>query len=96
MRKIYYVYIVTNKYNSVLYTGVTNNLVRRVYQYHVGRGGGFTSKYNISKLVYYEETPDIGSALAREKQIKGGSRLKKMVLIVSSNPEWRDLWEDIS
>lgn len=96
MRKIYYVYILTNKYNSVLYTGVTNNFVRRVYQYRVGRGGDFTSKYNISKLVYYEETPDIESALAREKQIKGGSRLKKLDLIVSSNPEWRDFWEDIS
>ncbi len=95
MNHAYYVYIVTNQYNSVLYTGVTNDLKRRVFEHRDGRGGSFTSRYNVKKLVYYEVTGDIGSALAREKQIKGGSRQAKWDLIEEHNPEWVDLYDEI-
>jgi len=95
MNKQYYVYIMTNKHNTVFYTGVTNNLMRRVYEHKEGRGGGFTSKYNIKKLVYYEVTGDVNAAIAREKQIKGGSRQKKIDLVDSMNPEWRDLYDEL-
>jgi putative endonuclease len=90
--KKYYVYIMTNVHNTVLYTGVTNNLIRRVYEHRRGIGGAFTKQYKIIKLVYYQETPDIQAALAREKQIKGGSRQKKINLIEEMNPEWEDLF----
>lgn len=82
----YYVYILTNKNHSVLYTGVTNNLVRRVYEhiYHLVKG--FTEKYNVTKLVYFEQTENIESAILREKQIKAVSRQKKIDLINSLNP----------
>jgi putative endonuclease len=89
----YYVYIMTNKYNTVLYTGVTNNLVRRVYEHKNGQGGYFTSKYKTNKLAYYEVCQDVKSAIAREKQIKGGSRKKKLDLINSMNSAWDDLYE---
>jgi putative endonuclease len=85
----------TNAHNTVLYTGVTNNLARRVYEHKNGLGGIFTKKYNIVKLVYYEITDDVNSALAREKQIKGGSRKKKENLIKSLNSEWKDLFDEI-
>lgn len=88
--KHYYVYIMTNK-SRTLYTGVTNNLERRVYEHKNKLVAGFTSKYNITKLVYYEETNDVNVALAREKQIKGWLRAKKIALIESENPEWKDL-----
>jgi putative endonuclease len=91
----YCVYIMTNAHNTVLYTGVTNNLARRVYEHKNGLGGIFTKKYNIVKLVYYEITDDVNSALAREKQIKGGSRKKKENLIKSLNSEWKDLFDEI-
>ena len=91
----YYVYIMTNKYNTVLYTGVTSNLQRRAYEHRTGQGGSFTSQYRANKLVYYEMTPDVHSAIAREKQIKGGSRPKKVALVVSMNPEWRDLYDEL-
>ena len=91
----YYVYIVTNKYNSVLYTGVTNDLKIRVFKHREGRGGSFTSRYNVKKLVYYELTADIESALAREKQIKAGSRQVKLDLVEEHNPDWRDLYDEI-
>ncbi len=94
--KSYYVYIMTNR-SKTLYTGVTNNLERRVYEHKNKLVSGFTHKYNITKLVYYEETSDVNSALAREKQIKGWLRSKKMALIESENPEWKDLsheWYD--
>ena len=94
--KEYCVYIMTNTHNTVLYTGVSNNLARRVYEHKNGLGGIFTKKYNIDKLVYYEVGDNIHSAIAREKQIKGGSRKKKMDLIESTNPEWKDLYEEIS
>lgn len=90
--KSYYVYIMTNK-SKTLYTGVTNNLERRVYEHKHKLIPGFTSKYKIDKLVYFEETTDINSAIKREKQIKGWLRKKKIELIESINPEWNDLSE---
>lgn len=95
MTKQYYVYIMTNKYNRVLCTGVTNDLRRRAYEHRTGHGGGFTSRYNVTKLVYYESCPDPGSAIAREKQLKAGSRQKKLDLIEGMNPEWRDLYAEL-
>ena len=95
MEKQYYVYILTNKNNSVLYTGVTNNLKRRVYEHKEKLVPGFTEKYNIVKLVYYEICEDVNSAISREKKIKGGSRQKKIDLINGMNPEWRDLYDEI-
>ncbi len=86
----YYVYIMTNR-SGTLYTGVTNNLQRRVYQHKHKLVPGFTSTYNITKLVYYEETPDVSAAIAREKQIKGWLREKKIALIESMNPGREDL-----
>ena len=94
MSKEYYVYIMTNKYNTVLYTGVTNDLMRRVWEHKEGSGSIFTSRYHIIKLVYYEGYENINLTIAREKQIKGGSRKKKINLIVSLNPEWNDLYEE--
>jgi len=91
----YYVYILTNKRNTVLYTGVTNDLKRRVYEHREKLVSGFTKKYNVYKLVYYEVTESIEAAIQREKQIKGGSRQKKLDLINGMNPRWRDLYEDL-
>jgi putative endonuclease len=95
MHKQYFVYIMANKYNTVLYTGVTNNLKRRAYEHKSGLGSRFTSKYNVTKLVYYEVFDDPYSAIAREKQIKGGSRQKKLDLINRMNSEWRDLYDEL-
>ena len=86
----------TNAHHTVLYTGVTNNLARRVYEHKNGLGSVFVKKYNVHKLVYYVIGNDINAPIAREKQIKGGSRKKKLDLINSMNPEWKDLYEDIS
>jgi putative endonuclease len=91
----YCVYILTNTHNTVLYTGVTNDLQRRVLEHKSGKGGAFSSKYNTTKLVYVEWGEDINTAICREKQIKGGSRKKKMELINSLNPEWLDLYEEL-
>jgi len=91
--KHYYVYILTNR-SKTLYTGVTNNLQRRMYEHQQHLIAGFTSKYHITRLVYFEETSDVKAALEREKQIKGGMRAKKVALIESSNPDWRDLSEE--
>ena len=93
MSKEYYVYIMTNK-SRTLYTGVTGNLMRRVKEHKEKRVQGFTSRYNIHILVYYESTTNVYAALAREKQIKGWLRVKKIDLINSMNPEWKDLSED--
>lgn len=93
MSKEYYVYIMTNK-SRTLYTGVTNNLMRRVDEHKKKLVSGFTSRYNIQFLVYYESTPSIHEALVREKQIKGWLRAKKIALIKSMNPEWKDLSEE--
>lgn len=91
----YCVYILTNYSNTVLYTGVTNNLMRRVLEHRSGMGGKFTSKYKVKKLVYFEVTDDIYAAISREKQIKAGSRQKKITLIESMNPEWGDLFDKL-
>jgi len=93
--KEYCVYIMTNKSNTTLYTGVTNNLHRRVYEHKNNSGSSFTTKYKLQKLVYYEVTTDINAAILREKQIKGGSRQRKIELINSLNPDWMDLSENI-
>jgi putative endonuclease len=96
MKKGGAVYIMTNLKNTVIYTGVTSDLVKRVYEHKNGLDpNSFTSRYKITKLVYFEPFYSIEEAIAREKQIKGGSRRKKEDLINSINPEWRDLWEDI-
>jgi putative endonuclease len=91
----YCVYIMTNKSNKVLYTGVTNDLKRRIYEHKEKLVDGFTRKYNINKLVYYEVFENIDGAIVREKQIKSGSRQKKIVLINSMNKEWRELYEEL-
>jgi len=94
MSNQYYIYILTNKYNRVLYTDVTNNLEKRVYEHKNKLAKGFTSKYNVDKLVYFEVTESIESAITREKQIKGLLRQKKINMIESVNPQWKDLTED--
>ena len=88
----YFVYILTNRSNKVLYTGVTNDLKRRVYEHKSKFVSGFTSRYKVDKLVYFEHYRDIEEAISREKQIKGGSRQGKIDLIEKSNPEWIDLF----
>ena len=93
MSKEYYVYIMTNK-SRTLYVGVTNNLMRRVHEHKNKLIPGFTSKYNIQFLAYYEMGTDIHAAIAREKQIKGWLRSKKIALIDSVNPQWKDLSEE--
>jgi putative endonuclease len=95
MTKQYYVYILTNKYNTVLYTGVTNDLVRRVYEHKDKFVKGFTKKYSLNKLVYFEVFEDVMYAISREKQIKGGSRIRKIKLIAEMNQNWRDLYDEI-
>jgi putative endonuclease len=89
------VYILANKKNGTLYTGVTSNLVQRVYQHKNNLADGFTKKYGIHTLVYYECSGDMYSAISHEKQIKSGSRKKKIELIESMNPEWKDLYDEI-
>jgi putative endonuclease len=91
--KSYYVYIMTNESNT-LYTGVTNDLTKRVFEHKNKLLPGFTAKYNITRLVYFEETNDVQTAIAREKQIKGWLRKKKLALISSVNPKWEDLSAD--
>jgi len=91
MSKQYYVYIMTNKLDSVLYTGLTSNLEKRVNEHKLKLIEGFTKKYNVDKLVYYEDFDDINDAIEREKQIKSGSRQKKINLISNMNPSWKDL-----
>ncbi len=87
----YYVYFMANWNNKVLYVGVTNDLRRRVYEHKSGLMKGFTQRYKVNKLVYYEDTEDIEGAILREKQIKGGSRQKKNELVMKFNPSWKDL-----
>jgi putative endonuclease len=95
MKRQYCVYILTNVNHTVLYTGVTNDLKRRVFQHKYKEGGLFTKRYNVNKLVFYETGDDIQIAIMREKQIKGGSRQKKIDLINGVNPEWKDLYDEI-
>ena len=91
---MYYVYILANWDDSVLYIGVTNNLQRRLYEHRNGLVEGFTKKYNLHKLVYFETTNEIYSAISREKQLKKWNRRKKLWLISGANPQWLDLSED--
>ena len=91
----YYVYILTNARNSTLYTGITNNLIRRVYEHKNNQIEGFTKKYRINKLVYFEETADVLSAIASKKRIKKWRRRWKIELIEKNNPQWRDLYYDL-
>ena len=91
---MYYVYILSTWNNKVLYTGVTNNLERRLYEHKNGLMEGFTKKYHVHKLVYFDTSPDINATIAREKQIKGWTRAKKVMLIEERNPNWIDLSEN--
>lgn len=97
MQRVGVTYIMTNKSNKVLYTGVTSDLVRRVYEHrtHV-MPGSFTDKYNCTKLVWYKYFDSIEEAITEEKRIKGGNRKRKLELIDGLNPEWKDLWDEIS
>lgn len=91
-----YVYIITNKNNTTLYIGVTANLVQRITQHKEKHDKkSFSARYNLNKLVYYEAFQEIGDAIAREKQLKAGSRTKKIVLIEGLNPEWLDLFKEL-
>ncbi len=90
-----YVYLMANKNNTVIYTGVTGNLQKRVFEHKEGLTAGFTEKYNVKKLVYYQEFSDILDAIEKEKKIKAGSRKKKIDLIESVNPDWKDLFDDL-
>jgi predicted GIY-YIG superfamily endonuclease len=89
------IYIVTNERNGTLYTGVTSNLIQRIAQHKYKSTGGFTTKHNCHILVYYEVYEDMEQAILREKQIKGGSRKRKLALIENLNPDWKDLYEGI-
>ena len=92
----YYVYILANETNVALYTGVTNNLLRRVWEHkNVVDPQSHTARYKIHKLVYFEETTDVNAAIAREKQIKGWNRRRKNRLIENENPSWKDLYESL-
>ena len=91
---MFYVYILTNKRGNVLYTGVTNDLSRRIYEHKHGSIDGFTKKYNVNKLVYFETCEYAVDAIAREKQVKGWSRKNKDELITAFNPGWKDLYRD--
>jgi|SRR5712691_2806382 len=93
--KQYFVYILTNKSHTVLYVGVTSDLMKRIYQHRMKLVRGFTSRYHVDKLGYFEVFDDAYTAISREKQIKGGSRAKKLDLINSMNPQWNDLYETL-
>ena len=94
MNKQGYVYILTNNQKSVLYTGVTSDLQKRIYQHKHKMAPGFASKYNCNSLVWYEQADEITAAITREKQVKAGSRKKKEALINAMNPQWEDLAKD--
>ena len=91
----YGVYIITNRHNTTLYTGFTNDLRRRVYEHKSKAAISFSNKYNLFKLVYYEMVEDVNSAITREKQLKDGPRHKKIDLINGMNPSWKDLYSEI-
>ncbi len=93
--RLYCVYITANERRTVLYTGVTGDLKKRIYEHKQKLVAGFTSDYNVSRLVYYETCADPLGAIAREKQIKAGSRRKKIALIERMNPAWRDLYDEL-
>lgn len=89
------VYILTNRYNGTLYIGVTNDLIKRIGQHRQGFAEGFSKKYGLKQLVYFEQYEDMATAILREKQLKAGSRAKKIALIDRINPDWRDLYPEI-
>ncbi|MCQ5129451.1 GIY-YIG nuclease family protein [Butyricicoccus faecihominis] len=91
----YYVYILTNSNHHVLYTGITNNLIRRIYEHKHHVVDGFTKRYHVDQLIYFEQTTDVYAAIAREKQVKGWTRAKKVKLITDQNPSWKDLYSEI-
>jgi putative endonuclease len=93
--RTYFIYLMTNDTNNVIYTGVTNDLYRRTKQHKNGKGGKFTSHYHLTKLIYYEVFDYVDDAIAREKQIKGGSRQDKIDLVNRMNPDWEDLIENL-
>jgi putative endonuclease len=93
---LYYVYLLASKKNGTLYIGVTSNLVKRVHEHKYNLVEGFTKKYNVHKLVYYEATEDINSAITREKQLKKWKRAWKIELIEKNNPEWKDLYFELT
>ena len=95
MDKQFYVYVLANKQNGTLYIGVTSNLVQRIWQHNNKMIGGFTKKYNVTKLVYFEVHADAESAITREKQMKKWRRAWKIRLIEAENPDWKDLFDDI-
>jgi len=95
MNKQHYIYIITNKWNTTLYVGVTSDLKKRIYEHKEKLVDGFSKKYNLEKLIYYESTDNVESAILREKQIKAGSRQKKIDLINCLNPGWVDLYDEI-
>jgi putative endonuclease len=95
MDRLHCIYILTNQHHTVLYTGVTNNLKARVHQHRMKTARGFTQRYNVDKLVFYELADNAYAAISREKQIKAGSRKKKIELINAMNPAWRDLYDGL-
>ncbi len=95
MDREYFAYILTNEWNKVLYTGMTNNLSRRIFEHKSGLVEGFSKKYNCSKLIYAESAPTAILAIEREKEIKGWKREKKIKLIETENPDWKDLSVDL-
>jgi putative endonuclease len=95
MDRQYFVNILSNRHHTVLYTGVMNDLVRRVFEHRNKLIAGFTKRYNVDKLVFFEATSDVRASIAREKQIKSGSRAKKIGLIEAINPQWHDLYQTL-
>jgi len=96
MKEYFYVYIISNKRNGTLYIGVTSDLIKRIYQHREGLIDGFTKKYNVKALVYYEQHENAESAITREKQMKEWKRQWKLELIEKTNPEWEDLYDKIT
>ena len=96
MARIYYTYLMASRPQGVLYCGVTNDLVRRAYEHRTGRGGAFTRRYNVRRLVWFTGFEAPGAAIQREKTLKGWPRAWKITLIEADNPHWTDLWDDIA
>jgi putative endonuclease len=94
IERLYYVYILTNR-SGTLYVGMTNDLLRRLLEHREAKPGTFTGRYKLDRLLYFEDTPDVSVAIAREKQLKGWTRARKLALIREMNPFWRDLSEDL-
>ena len=95
MERQFFVYILTNSRRTVLYTGATSDLIKRIHEHRTKALPGFTSRYNVDRLVFYEIFSDPAAAIAREKQIKAGSGARKVALVAGMNPRWRDLFEEL-